>query len=400
MRIVVASVAALVIGFFPSTSRAACGSNPNVVYLAGSSAAKPFIAALARALYKDTDPLTIVYQSSGSCAGVDEVLNGTQISGTASYWDPASAKTDNEETCTIGNVVPDAGLPSVNVDVGISDVFASSCLPLPNGLPPDVGDFFGPIQPIVFVTNKASAEKSISATAAYFIYGFGAASGVAPWTDPSVMFRRNTSSGTQALISAAIGLPVGDFKGVDAGSAAGVVSSVSSSSKPAATIGFAATTDVLDPLAITTLAYKHFGQSCAWYPDSTLTSHDKLNVREGRYALWGPIHFLSKTDSNGYPKNQFSKRVVNYLTGTTLPPGNLDLLQVEQSRNLIPRCAMKTTRTSEMGAFKPYVPQNACNCRFDELAQGKAGAECQKCTKNQDCPSTAATCSYGYCEAQ
>ena len=379
---------------------AACGANPNVVYLSGSSAAKPFIAALAKVLYKDADPLTIVYQSAGSCAGVDEVLNGTQISGAASYWDPASAKVDNEETCTVGTPSGDAGLTPVNVDIGISDVFASSCAALPNGLPPDVGDFFGPVQPFVFVTNKASAEKSISATAAYFIYGFGAGSGVLPWTDPSVLFRRNTTSGTQALISAAIGLNIADFKGVDAGNASNVIASVINATNPSATLGIAATTDVTDPLAITTLAYKHFGQSCGYYPDSTATSRDKLNVREGRYALWGPIHFYSKVDSGGYPKVATAKRVINYLTGTTPPPGGLDLLQIEQARNLVPRCAMKATRTIEMGALKSYAPQNACGCRFDELAQGKASASCSKCTKNQDCPAASPVCSYGYCEAQ
>ena len=393
-------VAAFVSAFVPSVAHAACGVNPNVVYLSGSSAAKPFIAALAKVLYKDADPLTIVYQSNGSCAGVDEVLMGTQISGTASYWDPASPKTDNEESCTIGTVMGDAGLPMVNVDVGISDVFASSCLALPNGLPPDVGDFFGPVQPFVFLTNKASTEKAISAQAAYFIYGFGAGSGIAPWTDPNVMFRRNTSSGTQALIAAAIGLASPDFKGVDAGSAANVIMSVTASSKPAATIGFAATTDVNDPLAITTLAYKHYDQTCGYYPDTTATSRDKLNVREGRYALWGPIHFYSKIDQGGYPKTVGAKRVINYLTGTTPPPGGLDLLQIETSRNLVPRCAMKTTRSTEMGQLKPYAPTNACSCRFDELAQGKASAGCQKCSKNQDCPSSASVCSYGYCEAQ
>lgn len=380
-------------------SRAACGANADVVYLSGSTAAKPFIAALAKVLYKDAQPLTIVYVSSGSCTGVDAVLNGTPASGAASYWDPASTKPDNEESCTVGGD-PDAGMAGVGIDVGISDVFATSCFSLINGLPPDVGDFFGPVQPFVFLTPKMSTQRSISATAAYFVYGFGAQSGVTPWTDPLHMFRRNATSGSQALIAAATGVASADFKGVDAMSAANMVALVSASTAPEATIGFAATTDVTDMLLVNVLAYKHYGQTCGYYPSSTQTSRDMLNVREGRYALWGPIHFFSKTDSSGYAKNPLAKRVINYLTGTQAPPGGLDLLQIEQSRNLVPTCAMKATRSTEMGALKPYSGQNQCGCYFQALSTGKAGSSCQACTKNIDCPMATPTCNFGYCEAQ
>jgi serine/threonine protein kinase len=67
-------------------------------------------------------------------------------------------------------------------DIGTSDVYAPTCGTLPGGqLPPNVADFLGPIQPMVFVVPKASSQQSISASAAYFVFGFGADSGVAPW---------------------------------------------------------------------------------------------------------------------------------------------------------------------------------------------------------------------------
>jgi hypothetical protein len=375
------------------------GADGPVVYVAGSSAAKPFLAALARVLYHDAaNPITLVYKSIGSCVGVASIVNGdTMISGMASYWDPTSTNTGNEVMCTIGTgTIAGALLP----DVAASDVFAESCISLSNGLPAQLKDFFGPVQTMTFVVPKASSQKSISASAAYFVFGFGNDSGVAPWTNDSYIFRRNSGSGTQTMIGTAIGVPIGKFKGQDSGSSSGVITKVTSSGASENTIGILANTDISDTvsLSVNVLAYKHYGQSCGHYPDSAPGSKDKQNVRDGHYAIWGPIHFLAHVDQNGFIANPNARRVVNYVTGTAAPPGGVDLIQVAALSNLVPSCAMRVKRSTEMGPFSTLMPDASCGCYFDYVATGHS--TCAQCTKDADCGSGTPKCNHGYCEVQ
>src|SRR5262245_12516626 len=115
-----------------SASAAPCAGLPKPVYITGSTAVKPFMAGLGKALNGQT---TLVYKGQGSCVGVDAILNGTPITGTASYWDAMGM----EQTCDLAVPAGDA------VDVGVSDVFATTC---PGGamLPATVGEFFRPYQ--------------------------------------------------------------------------------------------------------------------------------------------------------------------------------------------------------------------------------------------------------------
>jgi hypothetical protein len=93
-----------------------------------------------------------------------------------------------------------------------------------------------------------------------------------------------------------------------------------------------------------------------------------------------------------------AKRVVNYFTGTTPPPSGLDLIETEALNNLVPQCAMKVTRSTEMGPLSPFAAQNACGCYFEQKATGQT--LCTKCTTSAGCPTSAPVCSFGYCEAQ
>jgi hypothetical protein len=389
---------ATLLGVIGTTSLAEatpCPSGGNIVYISGSSAVAPLLTVLAHALLTLSTPLTLVYQKPGSCVGVNDVLNGLPLDGQAAiYW---SSVTDAGTACTIP--VADAG--STLVDIGVSDVFAQSCFPLPGGLV-GVGDFLGPIQTETFIVPKLSTQPSISATAAYFVWGFGAQSGVTPWTNASVLFRRNASSGTQTMISAGIGVPVALWKGIDAGGSSGVLTDVAGATASTAeqTLGIVALTDVSPALLpqITVLAYKHYDQTCAYYPGSTATSLDLRNVRDGHYALWGPMHFLSKIDTSGYPVNPNARSVISYLTGTAPPPGGLDLIQIEALNHVIPSCAMRVERSSEVGPLASFAPNNACGCYFE--AQATGGTSCQSCTVSSTCPPSAPKCSYGYCETQ
>jgi ABC-type phosphate transport system substrate-binding protein len=365
-----------------------CSDLPNPVYATGSSAFEAILGQLAKTLAGGGTAITIVYQPQGSCAGVDAVLNGTPIdtsSVAANYWDT----TGNQLTCEITT-------PGVVVDLGISDVFPTTCFSLPNGLPSNVGDFTGPVQPMVFVVPKLSSQKSISAEAAYFVYGFGADSGVSPWNDQSFLFTRDDTSGTEQMIAAAIGVPPAKWKGIAAATTGEMTVDVSGSAKPESTLGIIVA-DAADANrdTINELAYQHYDQDCGYWADSDPLSFDKKNVRDGHYAIWGPLHILSKLDAQGYPLNVAAKHVVGYITGTEDPPGGLDIIQLEAQSHVVPQCAMHVKRTEELGPLASTEPAKPCGCYYEKLT---GGTSCQACTNVSECPSTSTSCSFNFCE--
>jgi hypothetical protein len=291
-----------------------------VVYVSGGI--QPLIAELAKVLFADpVAPITIVHKVQGSCVGMGALFDGTSgLSGTANYWDPdstATAPTSKQETCTLPG--GDAGAPA-SIDIAISDVFAPSCRPTLAAIPSPFADFFGPIQMYNFIVPAASTQQSMSAEAAYFVFGFGAGSGVSPWTDNNSIVRRNAGSGTQVLLGTAIGVPANRWAGVDGGSSDGVLARVTAPVLQAdvnKTVGIVAGDYSVRP-GIRQLAYQHYGQRCAYLPDQK--ANDKHNVRDGHYPLWGPVHLFTRVDGSGLAANINARRVIAYLTGATPPP--------------------------------------------------------------------------------
>lgn len=379
-----------------NASAEVCGAksgNP-VVYIAGT--VKPYVTALARALYTDASPITIVYKGVTSCTGIDAIVNSTPISGTAFYYDPSNPVPNNEVTCDLS---PNDG-GTVFADIGSSDVFAPTCgLGTSGGLPANIHDNFGPVQTMGFVVPSASKQKVISANAAYMIYGLGATeANVAPWNDSAFVYKRNETSGTSLLISANLGFSPVKWRNQDPGFSGAMISALTSSSSPEKTLGVLAKTDITDTLSLQLrmLAYKDFKQSCGYFPDATETSKDKKNVRDGHYVLWGPTHFYVKVDNNGNITNPNVARVIGILTGTSKPPSGLDLIQVDQVNNLVPTCAMQVKRSSEDGQMTPVSPPGACGCYYDKLATGQN--DCTACTQNSQCPASTPSCNFGFCE--
>jgi len=381
-----------------------CGSDGHpVVYVVGTG--KAYVATLAKPLYTDPNPITLVWIGTGSCTAVDAILkdsplaplvNTNPATGSGFYFPPGGGDTS---TCTIPT--GDAG-PGALVDIAASDVFATTCGNLPNGLPGNMGDFFGPVQAFGFIVPNGSSQRSISATAAYYIYGFGAAGGVAPWTDDNFIFKRGATSGTVQLISAGIGVPAAKWHGTDGGLDKDLAAKVVGSSQPEKTIGILAqsflNTDPQLPVSTHWLAYKHYGQQCAYYPDSTEKAKDKINIRDGHYALWGPVHYLTRIDSSGNIRNPSAKRVIDYLIQAQKPPGGIDLIDFDAANYLVPTCAMKVSRKTEVGPMSAYAPANACGCYYESRATGST--TCKKCNGNQDCAAPTPVCSYGFCEPQ
>jgi hypothetical protein len=377
---------------------------PPVVYITGSSAVKPLIAALAPVIFADTDQAkaaTVVYRSQGSCAGVGTMLTGSPVfvpnnATTATYWDPGSTttagngKTAKEESC----LLPDPATTPIAADVGVSDVFAQTCGLAQQGLPQGFADFQGPIQAMTFAVNKSSSQSSISAEAAYLTLGFGS---VAPWTRTDLVLRRNETSGTQQMIAAAVGVDAKRWTGTNKGSSDGVFNGLTGLIGQAdqdAAIGILAADYSARP-ELKQLAYQHYGQRCGYKPDVTAGQLDKRNVREGRYAIWGPLHLLTQVDGTGLAKNARARNVIGYLTGSQAPPLGTDFIRVEVQQHVVPPCAMKVQRQSEIGAMTAFKPPQSCACAFDKEASGST--TCKACKANAECVG-GESCNFGYCE--
>jgi hypothetical protein len=143
------------------------------------------------------------------------------------------------------------------------------------------------------------------------------------------------------------------------------------------------------------LAYQHYGQRCGYKPD--VAPLDKRNTREGRYAIWGPIHLLSQVDASGFATKQEARDLIAYITGTLPPPLGVDLIRAEVALHIVPPCAMKVQRKSEMGPMTPFKPALSCGCKWDKEATG--ATTCVACTTNAQCAGTE-SCNFGYCEKQ
>jgi len=304
-----------------------------VVYVEGANAVGPFLVPLQQALSTDPNPITLIYIGDGGCLGASNFFTNLPISVKPK---PIYYSAQVQGTCDLPSSAPVA-------DIAASDVYAPSCGTLPGGqLPPHIGDFLGPIQPLVFVVPKASSQLALSASAAYMTFGFGADSGVAPWTNAASIYRRNKASAVQALMSVAIGVPITRWAGVDAAAlpgnvsaglsgAAAVINSLELDPNPEQAIGILADTNIDAATAshLRILAYKDNQQTCGFSPDSTIAAHDKANVRDGHYSLWGPLHFFTYVDDRGVPQNPLVQRIMSYLIGTAMAPGGVDLIQIE-----------------------------------------------------------------------
>lgn len=382
-----------------------------VIYVTGSSAAKPFLQQIAQQM--SLQKVFVVYTSTGSCVGVDAIFNGTLMR-TGPAPAPAASATYWESSSSTGKAC-DLPAEGVGADLGISDVFAPSCpgFELANLEALRIRDAHGPVQTMTFVVPGNSKYKEISQQAAYLVFGLGKngqvldLAGNQPiWNDEASILQRSSSSGTQAMLAAAIGVPPGKWKGkTNKGSddVANLVQAASATQQAAdATIGILGA-DYIDSrnlrAQIRVLAYQDTHQVCAVTPDSTDTAKDKRNVRDGHYPIWGPLHLLYKVNAAGDPQNAAIRTqlvdMVGYLSGSKALPNGVGLIDVYAQSGLIPECAMRVTRNADGGAITPAKPAQPCSCLFEKKATG--ATDCKTCKVQGDC-GAAETCSQGYCE--
>jgi ABC-type phosphate transport system substrate-binding protein len=376
------------------TTLSATAAGP-VVYVTGSSAVKPVLAALGPAMFADpTTPYTIVYLSAGSCVGVSAMIAGTPMATNtttnASYWDANSltiastTKTDKEESCTLDN--------GQLADLGISDVFPTTCGFAQQGLPQGLKDFQGPIQSMTFAVPLNSSQSTISWEAAYLTFGLA---NLAPWVDNNFIFRRNEKSGTQTMIAAAINVDATRWTGKDMGGSQQVYNALTAlvaQSDIDKAIGIMAA-DFSSKSGVKQLAYQHVGQRCGYKPD--IVGLDKRNTREGRYAIWGPLHLITQVDGSGLASKPSARALIAFVTGTQPPPLGVDLIRLEANIHVVPPCAMGVQRTSEMGPIASFTPPRRCGCAFDQAATGQT--KCTACANNSQCSGNQ-SCNFGYCE--
>lgn len=394
---------------------------PNPLLLVGSSAVANLVAAMGTALANASTPVTILYSTPGSCQGANVVIPGIVPpnttatlapvgTGTATYYPKAGGA---PLTCTLNNE-PSTVLPVV----ALSDVSYTSCrnVTFPATLPAGVAEFVGPIQTMNFIVPFGSTANSISAQAAYFVFGFEGSGGVMPWANTNMnadVFVRGDSSGTQSMLAIGIGAPAQFFHGTVEGGSGAMLTAVGN--VPAANANSAIgilSSDIIEgatnnagatPL-VKGLAFQAYNQDCPYYPNSASGTHDKQNVRDGHYALWGPERFYTAVNASNVPTNMFAAQWVGYFNETVAPPftnGYQDLLKTEINQFLVPQCAMKVQRANnvEIGPVSTYTPTTPCGCFFDSL-KATAGTSCAACTLDTDCKSASAPkCHYGYCEA-
>jgi hypothetical protein len=173
---------------------------------------------------------------------------------------------------------------------------------------------------------------------------------------------------------------------------------------PEAAIGFASTeTADANRDRVRSLAFQAIGQERAYWPDSTATANDKINIREGRYWLWNPHHFYARLDAQGQIADPNTKRWVEYLTEKTPLPDGLSYLDVQAELGLVPACAMKVTRSEDVGPLVSFQPDEPCGCYFETKVTGETPEGCRACASEGEdptCPSDAPVCRHGYCEVK
>ena len=384
---------------------------PLVIYITGSSNFPPLLAKLGPLIYKNTG-YTAVYQITSSCNGVKSMFGtgrdhfiadpGTgSKTAAATYVTPEGALVP----CALGST----GSGGVRVDIGESDIFATSCPT--SGVPnPTVGEYYGPNQAMLFVVPSNSTQKVISAEMARTVFGRGGDHGISlPWTNPDLYLVRNANTGTQQMMGRAINVPAEQFWGKDQGSAKNLAAqlvllasaSAGNSAEPA--IGLLSNDFYDDKKGnLTALFFQGFGQRCGFLPDSTPFVKDKQNVRDGHYPMWGPLHFFASINSEGVPVSLAARQFVSVVSEPDL---DQELLDAYIGSGLVPSCAMHVQRLADLGPLTVFRPPVACNCYFENRlinpnGGGTPPADCTTCNFAGDCrdPNFPA-CQFNFCEA-
>lgn len=377
---------------------------PNVLYLMGANPFAPMLPALAKQMRANSPSITLVFQSNTSCKGVDAIFSATASkhlmkddpgnpdAGTAANYAWFYAPDGTKTPCLL-----DSG--GNQVDIGVSQIDATNCDPTYASMP-NIGRYAGPINSAEYFVPAASTQRVISAEAARLVFGVGGSgTKAAPWVDPNFYFIRNPFTAIHVLTGKASGVPHNKFWGVDRQSLDNIRDSMMAVEPASAekAIGVLFSDFVETNRAnLRTLYFQARGQSVAYLPNSSPESFDKANVRDGHYPIWGSLYFYAPLTS-GVPPQQSAA----FLNRISVPRLELDVLNAVIDAHFVPNCAMKVSRTVEMGDMAPNTADFQCHCYFEtRTASGKVPTHCVPCDTSADCPSTAPSCNYNFCEAR
>ena len=124
------------------------------------------------------------------------------------------------------------------------------------------------------------------------------------------IFGRKQDSGTWQTWARNLGLPpqktVTDAQ--QKSGAKDVLAALDTSNRASA-IGIIALNDIVPTNGVAPkvrpLAFRAKGQDFAYYPSSTSTASDMINVRDGHYAVWANLHFFARKTNGQYtPKRR------------------------------------------------------------------------------------------------
>jgi hypothetical protein len=403
----------------PTQNVGPCDSLSNTIFLQVGDTQATLMKSLARKLRDNTGkPLTMVWTTSGSCTNINNFYNLTPHKVTSTNpWNVSPSIADSGAWQT--SDAPWTCTPAADgetIDIANSALFNEAC---PNGEPAPTGvsENIGAIQPYVLAVPEASTQKAITYEEAYFIFGFGAAAEVAPWTDPTVYFARSASKSTLIAWADQVGVTVAGFQGRPLDKSQSVVDALSGKAVHETTptdIQIAPITgneekaigllggDVYDANRTTTnaLAYRALGQWAAYYPDSTSTSHDKKNVRDGHYVVWSPTVYMNYVTGTT-PNKPDTQYIIDMISGKDVTPAaNFDPSEVIARVGLVPLCAMRVTREHEQAPLHGFTPPEDCTCKFESIVDASS---CQTCTGSGACDrgdGTQGVCRANYCEVR
>ncbi|HEY2728573.1 MAG TPA: hypothetical protein VGK52_01455 [Polyangia bacterium] len=383
---------------------------PNPIYLSGSSAFEPTAGYMAVKLgaLAGADQVTLVYSATSSCDGPTNIRDNKTLTGNADYW---TANADPTMAPVKHSCVLDLG---TKADLGVSDIFYENCPGNDPTIPAGLADVQGPVQAMIFIVpHSNTSQTNLTAAEAQDVWGCGMSGGVAPFTDGATpptdsaaqmadmqsTQQRNGGSGTQGIVAKAINVPAAAFKGKVNGTGGNLVSSLMAAPHQDQTIGFLAA-DSFDAnrMNLNALAFQGFGQTKAYYADSTVDSFDKHNVRDGHYVVWGPEHFFVAVDNANAITNPKAAKFTGWVNGTVTTAA-FNFVDLEATAHVIPQCAMKVSRAQDGGFVKPYTPAAPCGCRWESVATTTATPPgCTMCTTDADCTASGKKCSNNFCE--
>jgi len=388
-----------------------CATLPNPVFMGGTTAVLPAIRHFGAKL-KAAGIITLLWnENSEGCSSVAQLATQPKnlVRPTFSSYDEVG--TGRTSTVVISNC---AGTLDQVPDLVINDTFWMSCFysygsttsGVAQPLPPNLKEFLGPVQGLVPIVAKSYQYYfDIMAEELLDIYACGASGKILTFLNDSYVYNYNgETSGIRELFARSIGAPNGQILTVGSGNsnvtAETMIQYVSSTILPRATIGYTSTEfydesrDVVNALKV-----RGVNQLKAYLPDTDQTSLDKINIREGRYTIQGALKFVTPVDANGVPVNPGAKKIIDWMQGNpAADPLPFDVNEIYAERGVVPQCAMRVTKDSDMATFRRYADPSPCHCSFEILATGKKCIPgCTACTDSSTCP-TGKTCSHGYCE--